>query len=105
MQFLKKTLQGTLERPTPCNTYKYTYLHKVRGKIQPTYSQGWPWTWIEVDSGLGIVDYNLLEHWFINSRNLSHNHYGILNKNSLKAQFSVIGKPPGIVNLLFTGES
>jgi len=75
----------------------------MRGKIQPTYLQEWPRTWIEVGSKLGIVDYNSLEYWFISSRNLSHNHYGILNKNSLKARLSAIGKPSGIVNLLFTG--
>ena len=79
--------------------------HKMQGKIQPTYFQGWPWTWIEVGSKLGIVDYNSLAYWFISSHNLSHNHDGILNKNSLKARFSAIGKPSGIMNLLFTGAS
>ena len=96
---IPETLQGTLEHQTPCNTYKYTYLHdKMRGKIQPTYFQGWPWTWTEVGSKLGIVDYKSLAYWFISSRNLSHNHYGILNKKSLKARFSAIGRPSRIVN-------
>ena len=77
----------------------------MRGKIQRTYFQEWPWTWIEAGSKLGIVNYNSLAYWFISSRNLSHNHYGILNKKSLKARFSAIGKLSGIVNLLFTGAS
>ena len=74
----------------------------MRGKIQPTYFQEWPWTWNEAGSKLGIVNYNSLAYWFISSRNLSRNHYGILNKNSLKARFSAIGKLSGIVNLLST---
>jgi len=27
---IPETLQGTLERQTPCNTYKYTYLHDIK---------------------------------------------------------------------------
>ena len=73
----------------------------MRGKIQPTDLQGWPRTWIEVGSKLGIFDYNSIAYWFISSCNLSHNHDGTLNKNSLKVRFSAIGKPSGIVNLLF----
>ena len=67
--------------------------HKMQGKIQPTYFQGWPWTCIEVGSKVGIVDYNSLEYWFISSRNLSHNDYGILNKRSLKVFLQLFQYP------------
>jgi len=39
---IPETLQATLEHQTRYNTYKYTYLHGMRGKIQPTYFQEWP---------------------------------------------------------------
>lgn len=71
----------------------------MRERIQRTYSQG-TWTWIEVYSKLGIVNYNSLV--LVSQLN---NNYGILNKNSINAWFSAIGKSSRIVNLLFTGAS